>query len=102
MEHFHRLRLVAGAGGEELVELCLRLGLGFRVIGTRQGSGASLRREQRRDVSKLAALDGEQLIAGLARLQAPSAPWLEDTSASTCARVVARFCTTPAWTFIAS
>jgi hypothetical protein len=46
VEHFHRLRLVAGTGGKELVELRLRLSLGFSVVGASQRRGSALCREQ--------------------------------------------------------
>ena len=68
MKHLHGPRLVASARGQELAELGLRLSLSFGVTRTRQGLGAALGGDQRREIGELAALDGQHLIARLAGL----------------------------------
>ena len=100
MEHLDGLRLVALRIAEEPVELLARLFLVGGGAGTGEALCARLRRNERGQIGELLGLECDQLACVACR--APTADWLDDTSASVSLRVVSRFCTTPAWTLSAS
>ena len=69
MKHLDGLGLIAPAGAEKLVELCAALLLVGSEAGAIEALGAGLRRDQRGQIEELPCLQGDQLIAGLARLK---------------------------------
>ena len=69
MEHGDIAGLIALTGRDEAAHLFARLFLRFGAAGDLERLGAALRREQRRHIGELLALQREELIAGLRRLQ---------------------------------
>ena len=69
VEHLHGLRLVAPAGCEKLIELHPPLFLVCGEARAFEALGAGLRCNQRGQVDELPRLQGDQLVAGLARLE---------------------------------
>ena len=69
VEHLDGLGLVAPTAGEELIELDARLLLVRGEPCAFETLGAGLRGDERGEINELACLQGDQLVAGLARLE---------------------------------
>jgi hypothetical protein len=69
VEHLDALGLIAPAGCEDLVELHAALFLVCGIAGAIETLGAGLRGDEGGEIDQLPGLEGDQLIAGLARLK---------------------------------
>ena len=98
VEHPRVAGLVAAARRQEAAELLAGLLLAAARCGRLEALGAALRGDDGGEIGELLGLQGEELVAGLRRLQRAGRDWLDATSDDISARLVSRLPTTPACT----